>query len=146
MPSLMKMHTTVQSLSCSQGYYYESIVTLTFDLWPPKSIGFILSPWLTYQPIQRRCTKWFSLHCVHKAISMYVHCDLNFWLLTKEINRVHPLIIVNMSAKFDRDTHNGSVAIVRFQVPGTRPFKTLILHARLRTSRTLPLFYDIISN
>ena len=27
-----------------------SIVTLTFDLWPPKSIGFILSSWLTCLP------------------------------------------------------------------------------------------------
>ena len=31
-----------------------------------------------------------------------------------------------------------------FQVPGTRPFKTLILHARLRTSRTLPLFFIVL--
>ena len=29
---------------------YMSIVTLTFDLWPPKSIGFILSSWLTCLP------------------------------------------------------------------------------------------------
>ena len=32
------------------------------------------------------------------------------------------------------------VTIVHFQVPETRLFKTLILHARLQTSRTLPLF------
>ena len=35
--------------------------------------------------------------------------------------------------------------IVHFQVPGTQPFKTLILHARLRTSRTLPLFFIMTS-
>ena len=29
---------------------YMSIVTLTFDLWPQKSIGFILSSWLTCLP------------------------------------------------------------------------------------------------
>ena len=34
-----------------------------------------------------------------------------------------------------------AISIVHFQVPGTRPFRTLILHARLRTSRTLPLFF-----
>ena len=28
-------------------FSYMSIVTLTFDLWPPKSIEYILSPWLT---------------------------------------------------------------------------------------------------
>ena len=31
--------------------------------------------------------------------------------------------------------------IVNFQVPVTQPFKTLILHARRRTSRTLSLFF-----
>ena len=49
-----------------------SIVTLTFDLWPQKSIASILF----------------------------------------KINRVHPLIMVNMSAKFDEETHNGVVSIV----------------------------------
>ena len=29
---------------------YVSTVTLTFNLWPPKSIGFILSSWLTCLP------------------------------------------------------------------------------------------------
>ena len=29
---------------------YMSIVTLTFDLWSPKSIGLILLPWLTCLP------------------------------------------------------------------------------------------------
>ena len=43
----------------------------------------------------------FSLYRVHKIISIYVYCDLDLWPLTSKINRVHPLIIVNMSAKFD---------------------------------------------
>ena len=38
---------------------------------------------------------------VHKLISMYVNCDLDLWPLTSKINTVHPIIIVNMSAKFD---------------------------------------------
>ena len=37
------------------------------------------------------------------------------------------------------------ITIVHFQVPGTQPFKTLILHARLRTSHTLPLFFIMTS-
>ena len=45
--------------------------------------------------------KGFSLYRVHKLISIYVHCDLDLWPLTSKINRVHPLIIVNMTAKFD---------------------------------------------
>ena len=44
---------------------------------------------------------------VHKLISIYVHCDLDLWPLTSKINRVHPLIIVNMSAKFDKEICNG---------------------------------------
>ena len=31
--------------------------------------------------------------------------------LTSKINRVHPLIIVNMSAKFDEEAHNSLVSI-----------------------------------
>ena len=30
-----------------------------------------------------------------------VNCDLDLWPLTSKINTVHPLIITNMSAKFD---------------------------------------------
>ena len=36
-------------------------------------------------------------------------------------------------------------AIVHFRVHRTRPSKTLILHARLRTSHTLPLFFIMMS-
>ena len=52
-----------------------------------------------------------SLYCVHKLISIYVNCDLDLWPLTSKINRVHPLVIVNMSAKFDEDVHNSLVAM-----------------------------------
>ena len=48
-----------------------------------------------------------SLYCVHKLISIYVHCDLDLWPLTSKINRVHPLTMVNMSAKFDKEINNG---------------------------------------
>ena len=53
-----------------------------------------------------------SLYCVHKLISIYVHCDLDLWPLTSKINRVHPLVMVNMSAKFDKEICNGVVSIV----------------------------------
>ena len=88
-----------------------SIVTLTFNLWPPKSIAFILSLWLTCLPSLMKKHKRFSLHLVHKLISiyMYVNCDLALWPLTSKINRVHP---VNMSAKFDKEIHNGLVSIM----------------------------------
>ena len=64
---------------------YMSIVTLTFDLWPPKSIGFILSSWLTSLPrlIKKYTTAYF--YHVHKLISIYVHCDLDLWPLTSKI-------------------------------------------------------------
>ena len=38
---------------------------------------------------------------VFTSLFPYVYCDLDLWPLTSKINRVHPLIIVNMSAKFD---------------------------------------------
>ena len=78
-----------------------SIVTLTFDLWPQKSIGFILSSWWTCLPslIKKYTTVW-SLSCSQA----YLHiCPLWPWPLTSKINRVHPLIMVNMSAKFDKE-------------------------------------------
>ena len=49
---------------------------------------------------------------LHKLISIYLHCDLDLWPLTSKINRVHPLIMVNMSAKFDKEICNGLVSIV----------------------------------
>ena len=48
----------------------------------------------------------------------------------------------------DRQSWYGSIhqkAIVHFQVPGTIPLKTLILHTRLQTSRTLSLFVIMTS-
>ena len=89
-----------------------SIVTLTFDLWPSKSIGFILSTWLSVCQDWSRSTQRFSCYRVHKLISIYVHCDLDLWPLTSKINRVHPVIMVNMSAKLDKETCNGSFSIV----------------------------------
>ena len=52
------------------------------------------------------------LYCVHKLISIYGLCDLDLWHLTSKINGIHPLIMVNMSAKFDKETCNGVVSIV----------------------------------
>ena len=54
----------------------------------------------------------FSRNRVHKIISIYVHCDLDLWPLTPKINRIHPHTMVNMSAKLDKEIHNGLVSIV----------------------------------
>ena len=35
-----------------------------------------------------RFTNWLSLHCVDKVISIYVHCDLDLWPLTKSIGLI----------------------------------------------------------
>ena len=56
---------------------YKSIVTLTFDLGPPKSIGFILTLWLTCLPSSMKHTT--VQYRVHKLISIYVNCDLDLW-------------------------------------------------------------------
>ena len=36
-------HNGLVSILSTSLFLYMSIMTLTFDLWPPKSIGFILS-------------------------------------------------------------------------------------------------------
>ena len=53
--------------------------------------------------------------CRCSQASIDVHCDLDLWPLTSIINRVHPLIMVNMSSKFDKEIWNGvdSIAFTR---------------------------------
>ena len=83
------------------------------DLWPSKSIGFILSPWLTCLPsLIKKSTTVKSLLC---SQAYFHRCPLWPWPLTSKINRVHPLIMVNMSAKFDKEICNGvdSIAFTR---------------------------------
>ena len=127
-----------------------SSVTLTFDLWPPKSIGCILSSRLTcfckfdkeicnglvsmvftslfpymslmtwpltfkinrvhpltmvnmFAKSDKENPQRLSLYCVHKLISIDVHCYLDIWPLTPKIKTVHPLITVNMFAKSDKE-------------------------------------------
>ena len=80
---------------------YKSMVTLTFDLWPKKSIGFILLPWLT-------CLQ--SLIKKHNGLVSILFTSLFPYMslvtLTFDIqNMVHLLVIVNMSAKFDEESH-----------------------------------------
>ena len=45
-----ELHNGLVSIMFTTLLPYMSIVTLTFDLWPAKSIGFILSPCLTCLP------------------------------------------------------------------------------------------------
>ena len=45
-----EIHNGLVSIMFTSLFPYLSIVTLTFGLWPPKSIGFILSLWLTCLP------------------------------------------------------------------------------------------------
>ena len=40
------------------------------------------------------------------------HHDLHLWPVTSKIDRIHSLTIVNMSAKFDEEAHNGLVSIM----------------------------------
>ena len=63
-----------------------------------------------FDKVAHKCQP-FGFFCVHKLFSIYVYRDLDLWPLTSKINRVHPLIIVNMSAKFAEEAHNGLVSI-----------------------------------
>ena len=105
-------HNGLVSIVFTSLFPYMSIVTLTFDLWPPKSIASILSPWLTCLP---SLIKKYTMVQFLSYSQAYFHiCPLclDLWPLTSKINRVHPLIMVNMSAKFDKETCNGVVSIV----------------------------------
>ena len=102
-----------------------SLVAIVFTSWFPYIIC-PLWPWPLTSKINRvhpltmvnMSAKFdkeirFSLHCVHKLISIYVHCDP--WPLTYKINslnRVYPLTMANTSAKFDQEAHDSLVAIV----------------------------------
>ena len=109
----MKKHTTVYPLSCSQAYFHiMSIVTLTFDFWSPKSIGSILSLWLTCLLSFMKKHTTVSLYHNYRLTTIYVYRDLHLWPLTSKINRAHSLTIANMSAKFGKEADNSLVSIV----------------------------------
>ena len=83
-----------------------TIVPFTFELWPPKSIGFTM----VNMPAKFDEEAHNSLVCTR--FTAYFHtCPLWPWPLTSKINRVHPLTKVNISVKFDEEIHNGYVSI-----------------------------------
>ena len=80
-----------------------------------------------------------SLRCVQPLDELTVQV----WLLYDHLNLNNCTLYVSGTKL--RTNGQTEDTIVHFQVPGTRPFKTLILHARLRTSHTLPLFFIMAS-
>ena len=65
------------------------------------------------------------------------HHDLHLWPVTSKINRVHPLPIVNMSAKFDEEAQNGLVSIVLTRL---LPYMSIVtLTSDLQNNRVHPL-------
>ena len=48
----------------------------------------------------------------HSTFVNDAHPDLHLWPVNSKIKRVHPLDMVNMSAKFDEEEHNGLFSIV----------------------------------
>ena len=46
-----------------------------------------------------------------QAYLIYVNCDLDLWPLTSKIDRVRPLTMANMFAKFDEEEHIGLFSI-----------------------------------
>ena len=83
------------------------IVTFTFELWPPQSIGFTMAN--TPAKFNEEAHNGF----VSIWFTAYFHmCPLWPWPLTSKINRVHPLTMINISAKFDEEIHKGLVSFV----------------------------------
>ena len=61
-----EIHNCLVSIMFTSLFPYMSIVTLTFDLWPPKSIGFILSSRLTCLPsLTKKQCSFYHVHKVH---------------------------------------------------------------------------------
>ena len=78
----------------------------------PISHELVLFPDFCDSNIPRYFCFALSVYLVHKLISLYVNCDLDLWSPTSKINRVHSFIMINISAKFDEEAHNGVVCIV----------------------------------
>ena len=97
-------HNGLVSNMLTSLFLYLSVVTLNFDMWHPKSIGFILSPWLTCLPSSMK------KHTVVKSLiscsqAYFYTCQWWPWPLTSKINRVHILTLASMCAKFDEEEH-----------------------------------------
>ena len=74
----------------------------------------IILVWSHQVCLQERETDRKTGRCraVHDFQAYFHICPLWPWPLTFKINRVHPLTIVNMFAKSDKEIHNGEVSIV----------------------------------
>ena len=108
-------------------------VICDLDHCPPKSREVLLSPWLTCLP---------SLMKMHTTVWIYhVHFNIcDYWPspLTSKINRTHPVIMVNMSTKFDEDPH--TVQSIIF----TRLFAAMtIVTLTSKINRIHPLIYQV---
>ena len=88
----------------------------------PISNSTFLFSWQTYVPNfiwkSQSMTEKMKYNNAKRSIPAHptfvndAHCGLHLWPVTSKINRVHPLTMVNMSAKFDEEAHNGLVSIV----------------------------------
>ena len=79
------------------------IMTFTFELWPPKSIGFIMVNMST--KFDEKALN--SLFCIgFTAISVLVYCDLDLWPPKSIGSILSPLLT------FLQEIHNGLLSIV----------------------------------
>ena len=92
------------------------IVTFTFELWPPKSIGFTMDNMSAkFNEEAQNGLVWFTA---------YFHmCPLWPWPLTSKINRVHPLTMINISAMFDEEIHN---ILISFVFTSLSPYLSIV--------------------
>ena len=77
--SLMKMHTTVQSPSCSQGHYFSLDFYSDLNLRSSNSIGFTLL--MVNKSAKIEDAQNGFVHHIQKFICMQVHSDLDLWPL-----------------------------------------------------------------
>ena len=114
LPSLIEMNTTVQSRSCSQGFYHKS----PWRPWPSTSKINRVHP-LTMVNLSTKVICLPSLIDMNTTVQSW-SCSQGFyhkspwrrWPSTSKINKVHPFTMIDFSPKFDDEAYNSSISIV----------------------------------
>ena len=116
-PRLIKIHWTIWSLCIHKVISTMSIiVTLTFDLtYKINRVHLLIKGKICVNKFDQNTLFGLMpiiwLLCLQGWV-ISTFCLMWPWHLTSKFNSVHPLIMVNRSAKFDEDSQNGFVYIV----------------------------------
>ena len=88
-------------------------LTLSYDLFIPKSIGVFLRSWAIQSEISALHVKRNSSHRVEAIKSLKSKFDLDLWRFEPQINRGSPRVMVNTCVKYHHSLPHGNGVIVR---------------------------------